>query len=235
MRWPAHNEPVRDDELYLFAYCGRRWGDTAYVQRPAQSYADVAVRLNIQFGERFGHYSEDAIETYLRRLRMDVKYRWPATSQKRYNQFAAEIDRYRRENGRLLGPGPLPPAPIGIGSKGTRWPRTSLESSAGTRCIRLETLPVRDVVARLKALEDGERVTLLAEFADAFGPLLTRTLRSRKPKYEAELMNRLLAAAVAIFGNEQHTMEVLRRTRFFSKASKPQRRCARPCSRTHQR
>src|SRR6185437_8463563 len=37
-------------------------------------------------------------------------------------------------------------------------------------------LSVRDVVARLKALEDGERVTLLAEFADAFGPLLTRTL-----------------------------------------------------------
>lgn len=53
-------------------------------------------------------------------------------------------------------------------------------------------LSVRDVVARLKALEDGERVTLLAEFADAFGPLLTRTLRARKPKYEAELMNRLL-------------------------------------------
>jgi hypothetical protein len=60
-------------------------------------------------------------------------------------------------------------------------------------------------------------------------------LRSRKPKYEAELMNRLLAAAVAIFGNEQHTMEVLRRTRFFSQTSKPQRRCARACSRIHQR
>ena len=88
-------------------------------------------------------------------------------------------------------------------------------------------LSVRDVVARLKALEDGERVTLLAEFADAFGPLLTRTLRARKPKYEAELMNRLLTAAVAIFGSEQHTMDVLRRTRFFSKTSKPQRRyCA---------
>src|SRR3954451_4634790 len=85
-------------------------------------------------------------------------------------------------------------------------------------------LSVRDVVARLKALEDGERVTLLAEFADAFGPLLTRTLRARKPKYEAELMNRLLTAAVAIFGSEQHTMDVLRRTRFFSKTSKPERR-----------
>jgi len=85
-------------------------------------------------------------------------------------------------------------------------------------------LSVRDVVARLKALEDGERVTLLAEFADAFGPLLTRTMRARKPKYEAELMNRLLTAAVAIFGSEQHTMDVLRRTRFFSKTAKPQRR-----------
>lgn len=85
-------------------------------------------------------------------------------------------------------------------------------------------LSVRDVVARLKTLEDGERATLLAEFADAYGPLLTRTLRARKPKYEAELMNRLLTAAVAIFGSEQHTMDVLRRTRFFSKTSKPQRR-----------
>jgi hypothetical protein len=77
------------------------------------------------------------------------------------------------------------------------------------------------VVARLKALDEGEHVTLLAEFADAYGPLLTRTLRARKPKYEAELMNRLLTAAVAIFGGEQHTMEVLQRTRFFSKTSKP--------------
>ena len=93
--------------------------------------------------------------------------------------------------------------------------------------MNAEQLSVRDAVVRLKALEDGERVTLLAEFADAFGPLLTRTLRARKPKYEAELMNRLLTAAVAIFGSEQHTMDVLRRTRFFSKTSKPQRRyCA---------
>jgi hypothetical protein len=94
-------------------------------------------------------------------------------------------------------------------------------------------LSVRDVVARLKALEDGERVTLLAEFADAFGPLLTRTLRARKPKYEAELMNRLLTAAVAIFGSEQHTMDVLRRTRFFSKTSKPQRRYGQRVGRSH--
>lgn len=61
-------------------------------------------------------------------------------------------------------------------------------------------LSVRDVVARLKALEDGERVTLLAEFADAFGPLLTRTLRARKPKYEAEL--RWTPKACALHTNE---------------------------------
>jgi hypothetical protein len=91
-------------------------------------------------------------------------------------------------------------------------------------------LSVRDVMARLKTLEDGERVTLLAEFADAFGPLLTRTLRARKPKYEAELMNRLLTAAVAIFGSEQHTMDVLG---FFSKTSKPQRRYGQRFGRSH--
>ena len=79
----------------------------------------------------------------------------------------------------------------------------------------------------------GQRVTVLAEFADAFGPLLTRTLRARKPKYEAEFMNRLLTAAVAIFGSEQHTMDVLRRTRFFSKTSKPQRRYGQRFGRLH--
>ncbi len=91
-------------------------------------------------------------------------------------------------------------------------------------CARAEPIRTRDVVTRLKVLDDGERMTLIAEFADAYGPLLARTLRTRKPKYEAELMNRLLTAAVAIFGSEQHTMEVLQRTRFFSKTSKPQRR-----------
>jgi len=37
-------------------------------------------------------------------------------------------------------------------------------------------------------------------------------------------MNRLITAAVAIFGDEQHTINILQRTRFFSKAAKPLRR-----------
>jgi len=87
-----------------------------------------------------------------------------------------------------------------------------------------DKLSTRDTVARLKSLEDGERVTLLAEFADAYGPVLSRTLRARSPKYETQLMNQLLAAAVAIFGDEERTAAVLKTTRFFSKASKPRRR-----------
>jgi len=85
-------------------------------------------------------------------------------------------------------------------------------------------LSVKDTITRLKSLEDGERVTILAEFVDAYGPVLSRTLRARSPKYEAELMNRLITAAVAVFGDEEKTSQVLRGLRFFSKTSKPRRR-----------
>jgi len=93
-------------------------------------------------------------------------------------------------------------------------------------CVRIERLSVKDTisVARLKSLEDSERVTILAEFVDAYGPVLSRTLRARSPKYEAELMNRLITAAVAVFGDEAKTSQVLRGLRFFSKTSKPRRR-----------
>ena len=235
VEWPKHGQTIRDDELLLFAYCRHRWGDAAYADRSDLQYEDVATRLNDQFGHRFGEYTACAVRRYLQRLRSDARYRWPETGHKRYNEFSGDITAYLQANARVLGPGMAAPPPVRIGDKGTaanavkrHW-RSALTGRLLLRDVVMDTgqLSVRDVVARLKALEDGERVTLLAEFADAFGPLLTSTLRARKPKYEAELMNRLLTAAVAIFGSEQHTMDVLRRTRFFSKTSKPQRRyCA---------
>jgi hypothetical protein len=91
-------------------------------------------------------------------------------------------------------------------------------------CVRIERLSVKDTIARLKSLEDSERVTILAEFVDAYGPVLSRTLRARSPKYEAELMNRLITAAVLVFGDGAKTSQVLRGLRFFSKTSKPRRR-----------
>jgi hypothetical protein len=90
--------------------------------------------------------------------------------------------------------------------------------------LNLEKLSTKDTLARLKSLDDSERVTILAEFVDAYGPVLSRTLRARSPKYEAELMNRLITAAVAVFGDEEKTSQVLRGLRFFSKTSKPRRR-----------
>lgn len=77
---------------------------------------------------------------------------------------------------------------------------------------------------RLIASGGKERVNLIAEFADAYGPFLMRTQRSTSPKYELEVFRRLITAACSLFGGEQHTIELLQKTRFFSKAAKDMRR-----------
>lgn len=64
-------------------------------------------------------------------------------------------------------------------------------------------------------LGDDDRLTLIAEFTDAYGPLLHRSIARRSAKYERELVNRLLTAAVAIFGSDRNrTMALLQRTLF---------------------
>lgn len=116
--WPKHNETIRDDELFLFAYCSHRWSDCPYDQRSPLHYSDIVNRLNTVFGDRYGVYTADGIELYVRRVRTDPKYRWPANNRKRYNQFASEIKQYRAIHHSELGPGGLPRRPIDISMKG---------------------------------------------------------------------------------------------------------------------
>jgi hypothetical protein len=94
-----------------------------------------------------------------------------------------------------------------------------------------EKLTATDVIHRLRTIEDDERLTLLAEFSDAYGPLLHRSIARRSARYEAELMNRLLTAAVAIFGGDRnHTMDVLKRTQFVANMMRPTKRYVRSLS-----
>lgn len=94
VKWPEHNEYVRDDELYLFAYCRTKWCEDPFASRLPEEYEEVAKALNAQFSDRFGEYSKDAVRRYLQRLDTDPKYRWPANSHKRFHQFAPETDAY---------------------------------------------------------------------------------------------------------------------------------------------
>jgi hypothetical protein len=98
IQWPKHGQTIRDDELYLFAYCKRRWGNAAYADHSELQFAEVASRLNDRFQQHFGVYTPCALRHYIQRLRLDPKYRWPANGHKRYNQFAVEIDQYMRQN-----------------------------------------------------------------------------------------------------------------------------------------
>jgi hypothetical protein len=91
--------------------------------------------------------------------------------------------------------------------------------------VAAEKLTVSDVIHRLKTIENDEQLTLIAEFTDSYGPLLYRSIKHRSEKYERELMNRLLTAAVAIFGGSRdHTMTVLKRTKFISNLTRPLKR-----------
>jgi hypothetical protein len=118
IEWPKHNETIRADELFLFAYCVYRWRDEPYVSRSPEQYTDVVTRLNDRFRVRFGKYTIDGVQSYLRRLRSDPKYRIPPHAHKRYNHFATEIEQYRASHRREFGPS-TPHRPIDIAQKGT--------------------------------------------------------------------------------------------------------------------
>jgi len=116
--WPKHNETVREDELFLFAYCINRWHDEPYAYRSAEQYTDVVTRLNERFKSRFGEYSTHAVRRYVQLLRTDPQYRWTHTGHKRYNHFATEIEQYRTTHLSELGPGGLPQRLVDISLKG---------------------------------------------------------------------------------------------------------------------
>jgi len=116
--WPRHNETVREDELFLFAYCTIMWQDEPYVSRSAEQFTDVVTRLNDRFKLRFGEYTTDGVRRYVQLLRTDPKYKWPSTTQKRYNHFTTEIDEYRVAHRSEFGAGAAPHRPVDISMKG---------------------------------------------------------------------------------------------------------------------
>jgi hypothetical protein len=212
----------------MFAYCCYRWPDAPYVKRSPPQYTDLVNRLNAVFGDRYGGYTTDGIELYVRRVRTDPKYRWPATQQKRYYYFANDIKQYLKEYKSAFGPGAPPARAPSYTQKRRRLRSTPLSfplSIALRVCAVTEKLKVSDVIHRLRTMGDNDRLTLIAEFTDAYGPLLHRSINPRRPKYSAELMNRLLTAAVAIFGGDrERTMDILRHTQFVANMMRPTKR-----------
>jgi hypothetical protein len=235
VKWPEHHETIREDELFMFAYCCYRWLDDPYGQRSPQQYSDLVNRLNTVFGDRYGGYTIDGIELYVRRVRTDPKYRWPATTHKRYNQFSGDIKQYLKDYKSAFGPGAPPArAPSYAQKRMPSLPRTSSPLPLLHRSTSLfgsEKLKVSDVIHRLRTMGDDDRLTLIAEFTDAYGPLLHRSIARRSTKYESELVNRLLTAAVAIFGGDRdRTMTLLQRTQFVANMMRPTKRYVRSVS-----
>ena len=116
--WPKHNEAVREDELFMFAYCCHRWRDEPYVSRSREQYTDVVARLNEHFNSRFGEYTNDGVQSYIRHLRSDSRYRVPPHAHKRYNHFSTEIEAYRVAHRSEFGAGAAPHRPVDISMKG---------------------------------------------------------------------------------------------------------------------
>jgi hypothetical protein len=227
----------------MFAYCCYRWPDDPYAYRSKEQHADLVDRLNSAFGDRYGAYTSEGVKWYVCRVRTDPKYRWPATGHKRYNQFADDIKQYLKEYKAAFGPGAPPARPPSYDQKRTchLLLLSSLPLSLSV-CAETEKLKVSDVIHRLRTMGDDDRLTLIAEFTDAYGPLMHRSIKSRTMKYKRELMNRLLTAAVALFGgNRDHTMAVLQRTQFVSNMNRPMKRydrvlcasCAHPLPTRH--
>lgn len=106
VKWPEHSEAVRDDELYLFAYCTTRWSDDPYVYRSSDQYEEVTKSLNERFSSRFGPYSANAVRRYIQELNSDPHYRWPSSRRKRFHQFEPEIEAYIDANRAIFGPYP---------------------------------------------------------------------------------------------------------------------------------
>ena len=116
--WPEHNETVREDELFLFAYCNHRWHDEPYVSRSPEQYTDFVTRLNDRFKSRFGEYSTHGVRRYVQLLRSDLRYRIQPHAHKRYNHFAIEIEEYRVTHRSEFGAGAAPHRPVDLSMKG---------------------------------------------------------------------------------------------------------------------
>ena len=117
VRWPSHNERIREDELWLFGYCLRKWPDSPYDSRPPIAYSDVVDQLNERFTPLFGEYSLASVRRYIQLCRTDPKYRWPANSLKRYNQFDKEIRAYSSRHASEFGGRPERPSDVPLHRK----------------------------------------------------------------------------------------------------------------------
>lgn len=117
VKWPEHKETVREDELYLFAYCITRWCDDPFAYRSSDQYEDVVKALNNRFSARFGPYTTNAVRRYIEDLRTDRRYLWPANSHKRFHQFRPEIDAYITTHPAIFGSYPRATKYIPIAAK----------------------------------------------------------------------------------------------------------------------
>lgn len=116
VKWPEHTEPVREDELYLFAYCCTRWDDDPFHHRKSEEYEQVVKALNERFSSRFGTYSVDAVRRYLQHL-TERQYLWPYNSRKRYHQFRPQIEEYIAQHPAVFGVHPRSVQRTPIGAK----------------------------------------------------------------------------------------------------------------------
>lgn len=119
VKWPDHNESVREDELYVFAYCSTRWPADPFESRLTKEYEELVQALNARFGSHLGVYTADGVREYLKHLRTNPKYRWPSTSRKRYHQFEDKIEEYITQHPAVFGSHPrsLQRTPIGAKRK----------------------------------------------------------------------------------------------------------------------
>jgi hypothetical protein len=230
VRWPEHNEPIRDDELWLFGYCVWKWPDSPYDYRKEDAYSDVVAQLNKRFTPTYGEYSGASVRRYIQLCRTDPKYRWHASNNKRYNQFDTEIRAYSSRHASEFGGRPEQPSDVPLYRK--RMTRPALLYACTTilpahiRSYHMCTGPIStaDAVKRAKTLGRKEKLRLIAEFIDAYGPIVTRSGQLRAKVYKKRLLNRALSVLRACFDSDDEFMLLLSETRFVSKGQRPKRR-----------
>lgn len=76
----------------------------------------------------------------------------------------------------------------------------------------------------------NEKLRLIVEFIDAYGPILTRTGQLRAKVYKKRLLNRALSVLRACFDSDDEFMLLLSETRFVTKGQRPKRRSICPLS-----
>jgi hypothetical protein len=203
VRWPTQDDPLRDDEAALFAFCRVRWPHDPWAKHDAHEYADCTALLNDRFTKRFGwRYTDAALQRHVQHLRTEHRYQYHGR-QKRYNHYSPLV-KARLPEFTAIFDKPLPAKTDAHHEPELSWRETKKTLSAGDVGVKRMTVELDNATC---------------------GELVQNTGKQRQDKYAHSLLNTVLDATGACFvgGKDEVLEHIIGHMRVGSKVQRPLR------------